>query len=232
MTPNAERFRARREVELQLRLGVTGAAFWMVPGATLDLGEPGQGDRGDTISVEVVARDQSGNVASGTASVVVANSEPFVAHGTLRAQSGVTSSVALFASDADGDELRLNRSNSPKRGVADVRKVDGEWKLFYTGYKGQSGDDTVEIVAFDGQGGRSQTAKIAVNVTADAPANRAPVAFDGAIDGYRGQIATAMFARQRCRWRRALLSSGERHQIRGERNRVGRGGRRVETARA
>ena len=158
-------------------------------GATLDLSEPGNGERGDTITVEVSARDEAGNVATGTASTVIGNSAPFVGDGSLRVQSGQSASVELFASDADGDELRLSRSNSPKLGVADVRKDGGVWKLFYTGFKGASGDDEVEVIAFDGFGGRSQTAKIKVSLASSAPVNRAPVAMNGSVESARGEIA-------------------------------------------
>ena len=161
-------------------------------GATLDLSQPGSGNRGDTISVEVTARDGAGNVVGGNASTLIANSDPFLADGTLRAQSGITSSVELFSSDADGDELRLYRSNSPARGVAEVRKVDGVWTLFYTGFKGASGADEVSVVAFDDYGGRSEVATVKVNVSASSAANRAPVAFDGVVNSARGEVATAV----------------------------------------
>lgn len=159
-------------------------------GATLDLRKPGNGDRGDTISVEVTARDEAGHTATGTASVKVGNSNPFVADGNLRVQTGVTGSVALSSSDADGDELQLARSNSPARGVADVRKVNGVWTLFYTGFKGQTGADAVEIVAFDGFHGRSKTAQIKIAIWPGEVSNRAPVAYDGAVDSARGETAT------------------------------------------
>ena len=159
-------------------------------GATLDLGKAGQGDRGDTISVEVTARDAAGHTAMGTALVKIGNSDPFVASGNLRVQSGVTGSVALASSDADGDELQLARSNSPARGVAEVRKIDGVWTLFYTSFKGQTGPDAVEIVAFDGFHGRSKTATIKIAIWPSEISNRAPVAYDGAVDSARGETAT------------------------------------------
>ena len=158
-------------------------------GATLDLSEPGNGDRGDTISVEVTARDDAGHAATGTASTVIGNSAPFVSDGSLRVQTGQSASVELFASDADGDELRLSRSNSPKLGVADVRKVDGVWTLFYTGFKGASGDDEVQIMALDGFGGRSEIATIKVTVASSEIANRAPVAINGSVESARGEVA-------------------------------------------
>lgn len=155
-------------------------------GATLDLRQPGNGDRGDTISVEVTARDEAGNFAVGTASTVIANSNPFVADGNLRVPTGAVGNVELFASDADGDELTLNRSNSPRLGLADVRKVDGAWKLFYTPFKGSSGDDEVNVVAFDGAGGRSRAATIKVNISASLSDNRAPVAISSSVESARG----------------------------------------------
>ena len=119
-------------------------------GNALDLGKAGNGDRGDRISVEVTARDEQGNRAVGVAALVVGNSNPFVADGTLRVPSGQWGSVALSSSDADGDELTLARSNSPARGLANVSKVNGVWTLFYCGFKGVTGPDSVEIIAFDG----------------------------------------------------------------------------------
>ncbi len=161
-------------------------------GATLDLGKAGNGDRGDTISVEVTARDETGLTASGQARIAVSNSDPFVADGTLRVQTGVTGSVKLSSSDADGDELRINRSNSPSRGVAEVRRVDGEWTLFYTSFKGVTGPDAVEVVAFDGFHGRSKTATIKVAIWPGELSNGAPVAYDGAIDSARGASETKL----------------------------------------
>ena len=158
-------------------------------GATLDLGEPGNGGRGDTVSVEVTARDAAGRIATGAVSTVIGNSAPWVGDGNLRVQSGHSASVELFSSDADGDELRLSRSNSPHLGVADVRKIDGVWKLFYTSFKGATGDDEVQIVALDGFGGRSPLAKIKVAVSAAEPTNRAPVALNGAVESARGTVA-------------------------------------------
>ena len=188
-TPNASGFGADAKLTYAY-VWRNGRRVLNASGATLDLRKPGNGDRGDTISVEVTARDEAGRTAIGTASVKIGNSDPFVADGNLRVQSGVAGSVALSSSDADGDELQLARSNSPARGVADVRKVDGIWTLFYTSFKGQTGPDAVEIIAFDGFHGRSKTATIKIAIWPNELSNRAPVAYDGAVDSARGETAT------------------------------------------
>ena len=161
-------------------------------GATLDLGVAGNGDHGDHITVEVTATNAAGASAVATASVVVANSAPLVANGTLRAQTGQTASVALSSADDDGDDLVIRRASGPFHGNGDVRLVNGVWTLFYTGYKGYSGPDSVEVVAFDGHGGRSKTATIRVTVWPAMPANGAPSAFDVNVDTAFGESATAV----------------------------------------
>ena len=190
-TPNASGFAANAKLVYSY-VWRNGDRALDETGATLDLAGKNNGDRGDTVSVEVTARDEAGNAASGTTSVVVGNSDPLLSDGTLRVQSGKIGSVELFASDADGDELRLSRSNAPKLGVADVRKEGGVWKLFYAPYRGASGADEVKIVAFDGFGGRSREAIIKVSVSPDAPANKAPVAYDGSIDSAAFASETAL----------------------------------------
>lgn len=189
VNPNASGFAADAKLT-SVYVWRNGRRVLNETGAALDLGKAGNGDRGDTISVEVTARDEQGHTATGTAQVKIGNSDPFVADGTLRVQSGVTGSVILSSSDADGDELRLTRSNSPARGVADVRRVNGAWTLFYTSFKGVTGPDAVEIVAFDGFHGRSKTARIKIAIWPGELSNSAPVAYDGAVDSARGESAT------------------------------------------
>lgn len=189
VTPNASGFAADAKLSYNY-VWRNGERVLDETGTTLDLAKAGNGNRGDKISVAVTARDEQGNEASGVAVVTVGNSDPFVADGTLRVQSGVTGSVKLSSFDADGDDVQLARSNSPTRGVADVRKVDGEWTLFYTSYKGLIGPDAVEIIGFDGHHGQSKTARIKVAIWPNELSNSAPVAYDGAIDSARGQSET------------------------------------------
>ena len=132
-------------------------------GATLDLALPGRGNRGDTISVEVTARDEQGHTATGTAQVQVGNSAPCVGDGNLSVQSGATASIKLASGDADGDELKFVFLSQPTHGVPDVRKVNGVWRLFFTGTR--VGVDTVRLVAVDALRARSQPATIKITVT-------------------------------------------------------------------
>ena len=174
VAPNASGFAADAKLTYRY-VWRNGSHVLRETGATLDLSKPGRGDRGDTVSVEVTARDEQGHSATGIARIKVGNSDPFVADGVLRAQLGATSSVKLTSSDADGDALRLMIWNRPGRGSAEVRKVRGVWTLFYTATK--VGSDVVQIVAVDSFRGHSKAAAIRVTVT---PSGASAVATPGA----------------------------------------------------
>ncbi len=162
VAPNASGFAAGARLSYSY-VWRNGSHVLRENGATLDLSQRGRGDRGDIVSVEVTARDEAGHQATGTAQVKVGNSAPFVAAGTLQVSNGATAALKLASGDADGDQFRLTIGNKPARGVAQVRKVNGVWTLFYSGAK--VGSDSVQIVALDGFGGRSKTATIKITVT-------------------------------------------------------------------
>ena len=75
---------------------------------TLDLAQGGNGDRGQTVSVEVTPDDGTATGASATDSAVVANSAPVLSAVSIDQAAPRTNDTLTFsftATDADGDSL-------------------------------------------------------------------------------------------------------------------------------
>ena len=84
-----------------------------IPGATastLDLSVPGNGDRGDTISVAMTATDPQGASSGRTASFVVVNAPPVVTAqlNTTSPHTNDVLTVSSEVSDADGDPVTVH----------------------------------------------------------------------------------------------------------------------------
>src|SRR5205807_1238058 len=84
-----------------------GSVLAGAAGSSLDLSRPGNGDRGDTIVVRVVAGDGQASSLVASASLVVADTAP-VASATLSSAAPSTSAVltaTASATDSDADPL-------------------------------------------------------------------------------------------------------------------------------
>ena len=161
----------------------------VIPGETsetLDLSQPGNGDKGDVISVEI-----SDGALTSTARVTVQNSAPVAFSESARARAGVEAAFILRGADIDAETLTFRRVGGPTNGTAEIRvdPSDGKLKLFYTGRARFGGTDAIRFVAVDGDGRTSNIATLSINVLYDAPppVNRAPFAQDGSIDTFVGK---------------------------------------------
>ena len=115
-------------------------------GEALDLGEPGNGERGDTVlGRSDRARRQRQSRRAQPFRLVIGQQRP-VRRPTVTCARKAASPVRSRCLPATPTATKCASPVPTARhmGVADVRKIDGEWKLFYTGYKGQTGDDEVE----------------------------------------------------------------------------------------
>jgi hypothetical protein len=126
-------------------------------GSTLDLSQPGFGDKGDTISVEVKASDGTDSSAAATDSVVVKNSPPVVGTVSLSPSSAsepktnqtLTATPAGFTDDDAADTLTYNYVWK-KNGVVIAGETGNTLNLGTAG-NGDKGDTiTVEVKASDG----------------------------------------------------------------------------------
>ncbi len=156
---------------------------------TLDLSVAGQGDKGDVVSCEVSAINESGSkgVAT-TSSVKVLNSAPFARSGTGSAEADVRTAFELGGFDADKEPLKINIVGAPTNGVAEVGvDKDGKFKLFYRSRAGFNGTDVIRFTVSDSE--VTSTFAIGVRNTAP-PENRAPVAGDTTIDTFVGESVT------------------------------------------
>ena len=159
--------------------GVSYAYEWFVNGVsvqkgasnTLDLSKPGQGDKGDRISVTATAQNNRGGLGSATNEVTVRNSAPFAFSGTASAQSGVETRIAFKpfgnpgGADSDGENLTYKRVGGPQNGTATFEsEADGSIVLRYTSRRGFVGVEAIRFVAVDELGRTSNVATLGIDV--------------------------------------------------------------------
>jgi phospholipase C len=100
-------------------------------GRTLDLSIPGNGDRGDSVTVRVTATDDLGATSSTPTSFEVADAAPIIGLGTSSASvvySDPVSPIAVTTSDPDGDGLTVGAFGLPD-GLAVSQSQDGGWEI-------------------------------------------------------------------------------------------------------
>ena len=158
---------------------------------TLQLSKPGNGDKGDVISVTVRATDSQGTSAPAMAQVTVVNSAPIAISSQGEVPAATEKGFVLRFFDADGDAVTYKRVGGPRNGVtADIRvdPADGQTKLFYKSRPFYGGVDIIRFVVFDSDNKQSNESTLGINVlyTAPPPANRAPIAGDTNIDTFVG----------------------------------------------
>ena len=158
---------------------------------TLKLAKPGNGDKGDTISVIVRATDSEGASATATAQVTIVNSAPVAVSSQGSVPADTEKAFPLLAFDADGDPLTFKRVGGPNNGTADIRvdPADGQLKLFYRSRARYGGVEVIRFVALDNEGKPSDVSTLGISVqyTPPPPANRAPIAGDTNIDTVVGR---------------------------------------------
>ena len=144
--------------------------------STLDLSIPGNGDKGDVISVNVTPYDGTDTGATATATTTVVDSPPVAPDGTTSVgynnNTGVD--ITLVATDADGDPLTYSLVG-PNGGTAGIVTLTGD-VAHYTPTIGRVGIDTFQWTASDGTE-TSSTATETINLT-DAPPVVVSTSFD------------------------------------------------------
>ena len=161
-----------------------GSAIAGATAATLDLSQPGNGDRGDAIGVEVLASDPGGRSSDTVAATVtVANAPPSAGTVAVRPISpstdDVISATTTGFADADGDAVTYTYQwlrNGTAIGGATGRTLD----LSQPG-NGDVGDTlAVDVTALDGNGGSSATVRAAQTVGGGPPQAGASFGFEEA----------------------------------------------------
>ena len=156
--------------------GVTYSYVWSVNGTvrpgeteqTLDLGKPGNGDRGDTVSV-VVSGTRGADTGTATSNTVVVNSAPVANDANANGNAAAQISVPVSGSDADGGALTFQRVGGPNDGVGDFVTTNGQTRFVYRSRARFNGTDTIRFVATDDMGRTSVPATITINVTSTNP---------------------------------------------------------------
>ncbi len=140
--------------------------------STLDLSVAGNGDRGDTLAVDVSAHDGSAGCGASD-SIVVSNAAPVATDDSDTAAEDTAVTVAVLSNDGDvdGDALSVTGATDPPNGTA----VDnGDGTITYTPDTGWGGIDSFDYTVSDGNGG-SDTGTVSITVSS---VNSDPVAVD------------------------------------------------------
>ena len=154
---------------------------------TFDLSVAGNGNKGDTITVEVTPNDGlfDGSTASDTATV--ANSAPVASPQSVSTAEDVAKTITLTGTDADGDSLTFKVSTLPASGqlydgtgtgghhvvAGDLpyTVTDGAGKVTFDPTADFNGSDSFAFLANDGTVDSAGAATVSVTVTEvnDAP---------------------------------------------------------------
>jgi phospholipase C len=143
---------------------------------TLDLSVPGNGDRGDTVTVRVTATDDAGTATSSATSVKVADAPPVISLSTTTASvaySDAVNPIAAATSDPDGDGLTVGATGLPD-GLAVSRAQDGGWEI--------SGEDRAPAGVYDA------SVRVSDGSLEDEAQLRIVVERENAMVGYTGDL--------------------------------------------
>ena len=150
---------------------VNGASVQNGAANTLDLSRPGQGDKGDRISVTLTARRSDGALGSTTNGTTVRNSNPFAFSGTATAQSGIETLIrfAPFGNpgggDSDGGPITFKSVGGPRNGSGGfITDAQGQIFFRYTARRGYVGIDVIRFVAVDDEDRTSNIATLGIDV--------------------------------------------------------------------
>lgn len=108
-----------------------GATRLPETGPSLDLGMPGNGTRGDRITVQVTGTDDLGATTSRTTSFEVVDSAPAISlseSSALVSYSDELARVAVTTSDPDADGVSVDAVGLPE-GLAVSQRADGTWEV-------------------------------------------------------------------------------------------------------
>jgi hypothetical protein len=151
---------------------------------TLDLSVAGNGNRGDTITVEVTPNDGKIDGSAASVSVIVVNSPPTLSVTNQTGSEGVLLSFQLsVATDPDGDTLTYSASNLPTGATFAPATRTFSWNP--TSAQGGPSPYLVQFTVSDGQLTDTRVASIAINDTiADRDGDGIPDAVDNCPDQY------------------------------------------------
>lgn len=136
---------------------------------TLDLSQPGYGDKNDSITVLATVDDGHGGVASKLSDpVVVANAPPVVTPKTMTTSENAPVDIALAGTDEDNDPLTYSVTEPPLHGQVVINGATAT----YTPNPYYDGSD---IFTFEATDGTDHSAHVSASITV-TPVNYPPVA--------------------------------------------------------
>jgi len=150
---------------------VNGTPIPGATGATFDLSQPGHGDHGDKVEVDVKATNSQGYASTGVSDVVTVADTPPTSGSVTITPTAPTAGTTLTATpsgfaDADGDALTYGYT-----WLENGKPIAGATGDVLAGTAVVPGTVTVQVTAQDGHGGTSPVATASVTV----PGSIAPV---------------------------------------------------------
>ena len=122
--------------------------------------------------VKFIAIDSSGrNSNVGTISINFINRPPSAIDTSMTVAAGQSTSIYVFGSDPDNDDLTFRLVNNPKFGAGAIaRDEQGKWRAYYQASANYSGPDRLTFVTVDRVGRTSNVATVSVTVKGSAAA--------------------------------------------------------------
>lgn len=141
---------------------VNGQVLVQETGKTIDLSKPGNGDRGDVVSVTITATDRGGASVTNTVSTTVGNTAPIAQNVTFKVNPGQTVRILLTATDVDTKQptqanpagvdtlFKFTQTSNPTKGTATIEvSSDGRGVLVYKANANATGQDSLTFTATD-----------------------------------------------------------------------------------
>lgn len=131
---------------------------------TFDLSVPGQGDKGQVVSVTITATTGVDKGSQATNRVTVLNRVPIVANATMTGKGGDEIVVPIVAADSDKDALTFKSVGGPSNGTGKFMMLDGKPVFVYRSRRDFVGLEEIRFVATDTSRQTSNIGKISITV--------------------------------------------------------------------
>ncbi len=131
---------------------------------TFDLSVPGQGDKGQVVSVTITATAGADKGSQATNRATIVNTVPIVANAAMTGRGGDEIVVPLVSADSDKDVLTFKSVGGPRNGTGNFTVRDGKPVFVYRSRRDFIGLEEVRFVATDTSRQTSNIGKISITV--------------------------------------------------------------------
>lgn len=133
-------------------------------GKTFDLSVPGQGDKGQVVSVTITATAGEDKDSQATNRATIVNTVPIVANANMTGKNSDEIVVPIVAADSDKDALTFKSVGGPRNGTGQFTVRDGKPVFVYRSRRDYVGPEEIRFVAIDTSRQTSNIGKISIDV--------------------------------------------------------------------